>query len=231
MTQTESSVLTKDRDQMYRGTPALRLESHRNDDLLFLTWAVQLPKTELKVVKNWANSIRSQNFHLQLATSSKKRQSMEQLTLVTAAIISFLMLMPESKSASLNKIRSPFHDSYLRDFEAILNGHDLPNAKIVGQRMIHSLARVLSTTKDTNLTELIAGVLETSPPLLHALDGQSDQYFYYRFQRLPHETAMAAVLNNASEAALGHALMGCTAIDHEDDRSCEAGLGLVFSNI
>jgi hypothetical protein len=170
----------------YRIFPLLK--NPGNSILLLLTWSKIVSGRPLKVLSDWARSEDGWNLYKQLARDFRIPQSVEQLALTMAALMSYRRLYPDSSDHSDQPIKA----SYLADLDALLNGRSLGNSGVVGERMIFSLVRVLCYFVDqfADLVTFLVTVLDRDPPLLHVFDGFSDQYLLRRINGQPHETAI-----------------------------------------
>jgi len=90
----------------------------------------------------------------------------------------------------MNDIAQLVGGSYLADFDAILNGQDISNRRMVFEQMILSLLRVLYTLNTSEETvRLLLEVLDKEASLLESLDGIADQYCARKVYRHNHNKA------------------------------------------
>jgi len=81
-------------------------------------------------------------------------------------------------------------DSYLADFDAILNNQVIRNRRTVFEQIFLSLLRVLYTLNTSEeTTRLLAEVLDKEALLLASLDGTADPYCALRVHRHNHNKA------------------------------------------
>jgi hypothetical protein len=162
-----------------------------NNLLCLLTWSTMISDRQLKVLTKWVRSGNGRNLYQQLARDIQVSQSIEQLTLTMAALMSYQRLFSHNSGDS----DQPIKGSFLGDLDALLNGHLLGNSGIVGERMTISLIRVLRSDVDQseNLTIFLDTTLDQEPPSLHAFDGLSDQYWRQRIDGQSHEEAMVEI--------------------------------------
>jgi hypothetical protein len=167
------------------------LQKLENNVLCLLTWSTMVSDRQLEVLTEWTRSENSWNLYRQLAKDVQDSQSIEQLALTMAALMSYRRLFPDRSDDS----DQPIKGSYLADLDALLDGHLLGNSRTVWERMIFSLIRVLRSYMDQfeNLIMFLYTILDREPPLLHAFDGFSDQYLGRRIDGQPHEKAMVEV--------------------------------------
>lgn len=80
------------------------------------------------------------------------------------------------------------------DFDAVLNGQDISDRRVVFEQMILSLVRVLYTLNTGEETvRLLAEVLDKEASLLRPLDGVSDQYCAMKIRGHDHNKAFEEV--------------------------------------
>jgi hypothetical protein len=172
-------------EHTYHTIPPLR--KPENNTLLLLTWTV-VSDHQLDFLSEWASSEDGWNLYKQLARDVQRSQNVEQLALTMAALMRYRRLLPDHSDDS----DKPIKGSYLADLDALLNGQSLGNSGIVGERMIFSLLRVLSSFmyKFEDLINFLATVLDREAPLLHVFDGFSDQYLSRRIKGQAHEAAI-----------------------------------------
>ncbi|KAL9073604.1 MAG: hypothetical protein Q9161_002846 [Pseudevernia consocians] len=88
----------------------------------------------------------------------------------------------------------PIGGSYSADFDAILNGQDISNRRMVFELIILSLVRVLLTLDTSEETvRLLAEVFDKEASLLRPLDGVSDQYCARKIRGHDHNSAFEEV--------------------------------------
>lgn len=170
----------------YHTIPPLRKPS--NNVLLLLTWSTVVSGRQLDVLREWAESENGWNLYKQLARDLQDSQSVEQLALTMAALMSYRRLLSDLSDDS----DRPTKGSYLADLDALFADHPLENSGVVTIQMVFALLRVLSSFTDQfeDLIKFVATVLDRETRLLHVFDGFSDQYLIRRMNGQSHETAM-----------------------------------------
>lgn len=170
----------------YRVIPLF--EEPGNDILLLLTWSTAVSGHGHNVLCIWAQSENGRNLYQRLVRDVQTPQSVEQLTLSIIALMNYRRLLPDVS----DHIDHPIKGSYLDDLDALFNGHAVGNSGRVAERMVFALVRVLESfaERHLDLITFIETALDRSRPLLHALDGRSDQYLSRRIHGQTHGTAM-----------------------------------------
>lgn len=173
-------------EHMYCTIPSLR--KPENNVPLLLTWGMSVSGRQLEVLGEWARSENGLNLYNQLIRDFQVSQCAEQLALTMAALMCHRRLLPYLS----DDYTQPINGSYVADLDALLNGHSLENSKMVWERMVFSLLRVLSsfTNQYEDLIQFLASVLDRETPLLDPFDGFSDQYLTRRINGQPHETVI-----------------------------------------
>jgi hypothetical protein len=163
------------------------LQKPENNVLLLLTWGMVVTGRQFEVLSEWASSDNGLNLYQQLIGDFQGSQSAEQLALTTAALMCHRRLLPYLS----DDYAQPIRGSYLADLDALLNGRSLGNSRIVWERMVFSLLRVLrsSANQYEDLIQFLATALDRETPLLDSFDGFSDQYLKRRIDGQRHETA------------------------------------------
>ena len=158
---------------------------------LFLTWSMTVSDDQRDVVRGWAESKHGSDLYQQLVGDVQHCQGVEHLTLAMTAWMSYRRLVPDVSDHA----DQPIQGSYLDDLDALSNDNNLGNSGKVAERMILALVRVLHSTRDQHqdLIAFIEAVLDCEPPLLHVLDGLSDEYLSRRVGGQSHTTAMAGL--------------------------------------
>jgi hypothetical protein len=183
-------TLIRSSAHIYRTIPPF--QKPENTKLLLLIWSTMVSGRPLDVLREWARSENGWDLCSQLARDIQYPQSVEQLTLTMAALISYRRLLPDFTDRSDQAIKN----SYLADLDAFLSDQSLGNSGIVGECMISSLIRVLSSSKHDfdDLIKFLGTVLDREPSLLHVFNGFSDQYLGLRIDGLSHENAVESHL-------------------------------------
>jgi hypothetical protein len=97
--------------------------------------------------------------------------------------------------------REPVYGSYVRDLHATMRGDSLWNETTVMERMGFSALRVLDSLEYREpIALLLSTILGSRTPMLHPLDGFSDQYWSNRLDsHYSHEQAFAELENVEDE--------------------------------
>ena len=95
--------------------------------------------------------------------------------------MSYSRLFPDHQ----DHLEQPIKSSYLADLDAYFHGDSLSNGGRAAEQMVFALIRVLSTFGDQyeDLVTFVVTALDGDPPLLHSLEGLSDQYLRCRIDR------------------------------------------------
>lgn len=167
----KETLLTEDSKHTYHWLSSLWKKE--NNILVLLTWSFMYYDQTLEVLSNWINSEESLNLYQQLIEDLWLQQTHEQFELTLIALLCCEQLLTYSTDETAQLIEN----SYLTDFNAILNSQDIKNRQTVFEQMILSFVHVLYTHKNSqNMLVLLVKVLDIKPSLLKLLDGVSDQY-------------------------------------------------------
>jgi hypothetical protein len=171
------------------------LETPKNNVLVLLTWNPIRHMIEDALVE-WAASVDGQRLYERIIKDLWGPQSKEQLVLTLAAFLSYQRLFPPTSDTN-----QPIRGSYQADFDAILNGERLNNARTVSEHMVLSVLRIFYTVKDNESMRIfLANVLDTEWPILDPFHEFSDQYFICRMRDvLGHEDALKMAETKAQE--------------------------------
>ncbi len=142
---------------------------------------------QLDVLQKWASSEDGWSLHKNLVRDAQDPQSVEQLSLITIALMGYSRLLPDHQ----DHLEQPIKSSYLADLDAYFHGDSLGNSGRVAEQMVFALIRVFSTFGDQyeDLITFLVTALDRDPPLLHPLAGLSDQYLRCRLDRQTHGAA------------------------------------------
>jgi hypothetical protein len=152
------------------------LETPKNNVLVLLTWNPTRNIIE-EVLVEWVASVNGQRLYERLIKSIQVSQPKEQLVLTLAALLCYQRLFPPTPDTN-----QPIKGSYQADFDAILNGERLSNARTVFEYMAISVLRVFHTVKDNQkMRTFLGSVLNKQKlPVLDFFHESSDQYWVYR---------------------------------------------------
>jgi len=172
------------------------LQKPGNNVLLLLTWSTMVSRRQFEVLREWASSEDGWNLYEQLARDVHGSQSVEQLALIMAALMTYRRLLPDFSDDS----DQPIEGSYIADLDALLHGHSLGNSGRVAERMVFALVRVLRSLayQFEGLLAFLEIVLDREPPLLHVLDRFSDQYLGWRIDSRTHDPAFKSAIAELS---------------------------------
>lgn len=163
--------------------------------LLLLTWSASVSSwgredhnRPLEVLQEWAQSQQGWNVYLQLATDFQGCQSVAQLTLITAAMMTYRRLYPDF----LDDSEAPVTGSYIADLDALLRGDQLGNSGKVAERMVFTLVRELWSEGESfeDLRIFLGTILDRDQPPLHASEGFCDEYIRLRMKGVLHDSAI-----------------------------------------
>ena len=181
-------MLTEDSEHIYHRLSSLRNQKH--NVLLLLSWSFTYHDQILEVLSDWAKSKESLKLYQRLIEDLWLQQTSEEFTLILAALLCRERLL----SYAMNNIAQSIEDSYLTDFDAILNAQDFSNRRVVFEQMLLSLLRVLCTLEDSeNLLEFLAKILDKESSLLTSLDDISNQYCVRKIHEHTHNKAFEKV--------------------------------------
>jgi hypothetical protein len=175
------------------------LEGPQNNQFVLLAWSTSLfsqkadaPSPQLTILQEWASSENGRSLYDHIVRTAQDSQSLEQFSLVMAAMLGYSRLVPDSNDDS----DRPFKGSYLTDLDAHFGGRALGNRGRVAEHMVMALIRVLSTVGDKygKIVTFLVAVLDREPSLLHGLDGLSDQYLGLRVLDHDHKEALHHVM-------------------------------------
>ena len=156
---------------------------------MLLIWSSTYSGQTLKVLSDWIETDESSNLYQQLIRNLWLQQNPEQFSLTLAAFLCRERLLPDPVEATTQQ----FKGNYLAEFDAILNGRDVTNSRIVFGKMIMSLLRVLCAFNSSEETvQLLAEVLDKES-LPDPLDGLIDQYCAKKFLGHDHKGAFEEV--------------------------------------
>ena len=157
---------------------------------------------QLDVLQKLVNSEDGLSLHKSLIRDAQDPQSVEQLSLITIALMSYSRLLPDHQ----DHLEQPIKSSYLADLDAHFQGDSLGNSGRVAEQMVFALIRVLSTFGDQyeDLITFLVTALDRDPPLLHPLDGLSDQYLRCRIDRQTHRAAFDTTMGELSHLGAGY---------------------------
>ena len=145
------------------------------------------------MLSDWIKSKESLDLYLRLIDGLRLRQLPERFALTLTALSCREGLLPYTKDDTARSIG----DSYLTDFDAILNGKDISNRRAVFEHMIMSLVRALRTHDIfAELAQFLAETLQQEQSLLGLLDGISDQYCAKKIHGHDHNGAFEEVRND-----------------------------------
>ena len=148
-----------------------------NDVLVLLTWS-SIDSTVHQVVTEWVLSHDGRGVYERMINDLQSSQTCEQLGLTLASLLCYRRLLPTSQGITRTT------RGYLSDFDALLHCKFLNNERATLEQIILSIFRVFETSKDKfrNLRQLLAAIISIDTPVLHHLDGFSDQYWDRRFR-------------------------------------------------
>ncbi len=143
---------------------------------------------QLHFLQEWASSKDGRNLYMRLTSDAQDSQSVEQLALTMAVLMSYRRLFPDR----LDHSDQPITGSYLADLDALFDGYSLGNSGNVWEQMVFALIRMLRSFVDLydDLIMFLETVLDLEPLLLHVFHGFSDQYLCRRIKGQPHEAAI-----------------------------------------
>jgi len=152
------------------------LETEQNNALVVLTWNPIRHMID-EVLVEWAASGDGWGLYERLIKSIQVSQPKEQLVLTLAALLCYQRLFPPTLDTN-----QPIYGSYQADFDAILNGERLSNARTVFEHMAISVLRVFYTVKDNQKMRIfLASVLDKQQmPVLEPCYEISHQYWECR---------------------------------------------------
>ena len=163
----------RDRSNFYHDRRSL--DTPRNNILVLLTWN-PIRHMINEVLVEWAASVDGWRLYEQIIEDIQGPQSKEQLVLTLAALLCYQRLSPPTSNTN-----QPIKGSYQADFDAILDGERLSNARAVFEYMVLSVLRVLYTIEDSEkMRTFLASVLDIQWPVLDPFHEFSDQYWTYR---------------------------------------------------
>jgi hypothetical protein len=167
-------ILMKNRLNFYRDRRSL--ETPENNILVLLTWNPIRHMIDEDLVE-WTASVDGWRLYERLIKSIQVSQPKEQLVLTLAALLYYQRLFPPTPDTN-----QPTKGSYQADFDAILNGERLSNARTVFEYMAISVLRVFHTVKDKQkMRTFLASVLDKQQlPVLERFHESSDQYWVCR---------------------------------------------------
>jgi len=126
------------------------------------------------------------NLYQRLIENLWLQQTPKEFALILAALLCRERPLPYTK----NDTAQPVWGSYVVDFDAILNGEDIKDRRMVFEQMILSLLRVLYTLNTSEETvRLLAEILDKDASILEPLDGFADQYCARKLQGQDHNRA------------------------------------------
>jgi hypothetical protein len=205
-------MLMRDRFNFYYDRRSL--ETPQNNVLVLLTWNPIRHMTE-EVLVEWAASVDGQRLHERIIKDLRGPQSKEQLVLTLAAFLSYQRLFPPTSDTS-----QPIKGSYQADFDAILNGKRLSNARTVSEYMVLSVLRVFYTVKDNEkMRTFLANVLDMRCwPSLDPFHEFSDQYFICRMRdELGHEDALKIADTKVGPARSSEKMVEMVTLDNGEE--------------
>ncbi|KAH8748261.1 hypothetical protein F5883DRAFT_582937 [Diaporthe sp. PMI_573] len=168
------------------------LQGAENEMLAFICSCAYLQTIDTPICE-LAASGRGRRFYQSTLQGFREKETLEQTTLRLSALLSFEALRPSCTDQDFG----PVGGCYLHDFHQHLNGTTLSNRQAMLQRMALSIRRV-TRGQHPRCTGFILDEVEERP--LHYLDGISDQYWEYKFQRrLTHEDAWKEVWERLNE--------------------------------
>ena len=163
------------RDRLHFYHERRSLETQKNNVLVLLTWNPIRHMID-DVLVEWVASVDGWRLYEQLVKDIQVSQPKEQLVLTLAALLCYqrlFLLTPDTNQ--------PIKGSYQADFDAILNGERLSNARTVFEYMVLSALRVFYTVKDNEkMRTFLACVLDIQWPVLDPFHEFSDQYWICR---------------------------------------------------
>jgi hypothetical protein len=167
-------MLMRDRLNFYHDRRSL--EAPRNNVLVLLTWNPIRHMID-EVLVEWVASVDGWRLYERLIKSIQVSQPKEQLVLTLAALLCYQRLFPPTPDTN-----QPIKGSYQADFDAILNGEHLSNARTVFEYMAISVLRVFHTVKDNQkMRTFLASVLNKQQlPVLDPFHESSNQYWVSR---------------------------------------------------
>lgn len=176
-----------------------RLGKPENNVLLLLIWNT-LVFCPFKGLSDWTHSKDFWNLYKQLAEEFQVSQSVEQLALIMAPLMSRRRLRPDF----LDYFDQPIRGSYLADLNTVLRSESLGNSGRVAEQMVFSLVRELSSSGDqfNDLIAFLETALDRELPPLHVFDGFNNRYLGLRMAGQPYQTAIEE-LSHVKVAELG----------------------------
>ncbi|KAL5325338.1 hypothetical protein ACEPPN_006463 [Leptodophora sp. 'Broadleaf-Isolate-01'] len=172
----------------YRQHPFM--EAAKNDLLILFTCYATIDCDISRVLRTWAASDDGSDFYQLLVEQHKDSQTIEQLVLSLATLLSFNQLMPNTLDTTPSVGRSP-----LIDFDAHMRGAALTNNRSVLEHMTRSLVQALEASGcDRQKTILLLLALlhaddtnDTDPYLLRRRDESSILFWSHRLRGLNHD--------------------------------------------
>ena len=183
-THSEKTMLTENSEHIYRQLSSLRKEE--NNILVLLTWSFMYHDQILKVLSDWIKSKENLNLYQRLIEDLWLEQTFEEFALTLTALLCRKRLL----FYIMNDIAQFVENSYVTNFDAILNDEDIKNRRTIFEQMILSLLRVLYTLHiNEEIVQLLAKVLDKDASLLESLDDVADQYCVRKLLEQDHNKA------------------------------------------
>ncbi|KAI9736731.1 MAG: hypothetical protein M1834_000935 [Cirrosporium novae-zelandiae] len=178
----------------YKSNPLIPcFQKPENEVLLLLTSNTTIAYKSKEALSQWVVSEKSQRLYNRLIEDLQKSQETDQLVLTMAALLCYERLRYPSENTK------PMNHSYLNDLDAVLKGKFLGNKTTVFERITFALSRVLYTCEDRYISTFLSYILYKTP-LLHILDGYSDQYWAKRIKnKLSHSDAFSCFAEPENE--------------------------------
>jgi hypothetical protein len=172
-------MLISDSAHIYQQYPFF---NRRENDVLVLLTSGLINSIVRRVVTEWSLSNDGRSTFEGMINNLQGPQTCEDLGLNLAALLCYRRLRGVQDTPRTT------NGSYLLDFDALLNFKPLYNEQATLEQMMLSFLRVLKTFKGRfqDLHRFLTATLGMEDtPVLHPLDGYSDQYFNRRIEYRP----------------------------------------------
>jgi hypothetical protein len=146
------------------------------------------PRMADEVLGEWAASVDGWRLYEQIIKAMQDPQSVEQLVLTLSALLCYQRLLPH-----IPDIDQPTKGTYKADFDAILNGERLGNARIVLEYLALSLLWVLRSMKgNEKMASFLVNALDIESPVAYQFEDFLIHYWVCRIGDRSHDDALKA---------------------------------------
>ena len=142
-------------------------------------------------VNDWAASDECKDLRRGLIQDIQQSQPGPKLGLALAALLCHTRLLSDERTDATGA--GAGRTAYLKGFDALLNGQPLHSEQVVLERMMLSILRDCTACGDSYMLQFLTSSLNIETPVLSALDGASDQYWFRRREGATHSAAFREV--------------------------------------